>query len=267
MPPEIVRSTAGPVVVARDVRANFAAVRALDGVDLELFAGQVHALVGPNGSGKTTLLRVLAGAVAPDGGSVTIGGVVAPTGQAARVRAGVTRTPQHTVLLAGLDARHEVSVGARAAVRTSYTAVRHLAVTPQSRHDDEQLATCADAALDLVGLASRAESDGAQLGAGDQRLLQVARAAATGAHVLLLDEPAAGTAPAERQRLVTALRDLAAHGVAVCVVEHDMRFVGAVADQVTVLDAGRVLASGDPATVRRHPGVRRAYLGDDAESA
>jgi ABC-type branched-subunit amino acid transport system ATPase component len=140
-------------------------------------------------------------------------------------------------------------------------------VTPQSRRDDERLDVTANDALRLLGLASRAHDETARLNAGEQRLLQVARAAATGARVLLLDEPAAGTTPAQRTRLVAAIRALADRGVAVCVVEHDMRFVGAVADRVTVLEGGRVLASGDPDAVRRDPEVRRAYLGDDLESA
>jgi branched-chain amino acid transport system permease protein len=256
-----------PALVARGLVLSFGAVNALDGVDLELRPGEVHAVVGPNGSGKTTLLRVLSGAMVPTAGVVTIAAAPARPGQASHVRAGVARTPQRTVVLPGLDPFGEVSVGARAAVRTSGAALRHLAVTPQSRRDDGQRDAAAHDALRLVGLVGRAHDETAQLNAGEQRLMQVARAAATGAHVLLLDEPAAGTTSAERQRLVTAIRALAERGVAVCVVEHDMRFVGAVADRITVLEGGRVLASGDPALVRRDPEVRRAYLGDDLESA
>jgi branched-chain amino acid transport system permease protein len=102
---------------------------------------------------------------------------------------------------------------------------------------------------------------GAHLGVGEQRLLQVARAVATGARTLLLDEPAAGTTDAERRRLATVVRTLAGSGAAVCVVEHDMRFVIEVADRVTVLDAGTVIATGTPDEVRHAPAVRRAYLG------
>ncbi|MDX6286582.1 MAG: branched-chain amino acid transport system ATP-binding protein livM [Frankiales bacterium] len=263
----VVNTDGEPPLVARNLTVNFGAVHALDGLSLELRAGEVHAIVGPNGSGKTTLLRVLSGAMTPAAGEVRIDGTAVPSGQSTRVRAGVARTPQRTVLLPGMDSLSEVSVGARAAVRTPGAGTRHLAVTPQSRRDDEQLTAGASAALHLVGLSERSGLSTGSLGAGEQRLLQVARAAATGAHVLLLDEPAAGTTPAERRRLIAAIRNLADRGVAVCVVEHDMRFVGAVADRVTVLESGRVLASGDPATIRRNPEVRRAYLGDDVESA
>lgn len=263
----IVTTNGESALAARGLVLAFGAVNALDGVDLDLRPGEVHAVVGPNGSGKTTLLRVLSGALTPSGGAVTIAGEAARPGQSSHVRAGVARTPQRTVLLSGLDPAGEVSVGARAAVRTPGAALRHLVVTPQSRRDDERLDVTANDALRLLGLASRAHDETARLNAGEQRLLQVARAAATGARVLLLDEPAAGTTPAQRTRLVAAIRALADRGVAVCVVEHDMRFVGAVADRVTVLEGGRVLASGDPDAVRRDPEVRRAYLGDDLESA
>ena len=120
------------------------------------------------------------------------------------------------------------------------------------------------AALRRTGLTHVADADPATLTVGEQRLLQVARAVATGASVLLLDEPAAGTTAGERARLVEVLRGLAGAGLAVLLVEHDMRLVGAVADRVTVLSAGRRLASGRPAQVRADPAVQRAYLGGAA---
>jgi ABC-type branched-subunit amino acid transport system ATPase component len=242
------------VLRASGVRVAFGAVHALAGADIELRAGEVHALIGPNGSGKSTLLRALAGALRPDAGRVE--------GEAHDVRQGVTRTPQQTVLLAGLTPRAQVAVGARASTHASFVGVRHLAATPSSKPYAHALASAADAHLAGVGLRQRADVGVAALGAGEHRLLQVARAAATGARVLLLDEPAAGTTAAERRILAAAIREYAGNGVAVCLVEHDMRFVRMVSDRVTVLDAGRVLVSGDPATVSNDPRVRRAYLGD-----
>jgi ABC-type branched-subunit amino acid transport system ATPase component/ABC-type branched-subunit amino acid transport system permease subunit len=245
---------------ARDVRVAFGAVRALDGVDIELRAGEVHALIGPNGSGKSTLLRVLAGALRPDSGSLD--------GEAPdRGSIGAARTPQQTILLTGLTPRAQVAVGARAATDVPFAGIRHLVVTPSSKPYGQGLAAIATRELVTVGLQARGEADEAALGAGEHRLLQVARAAATGARVLLLDEPAAGTTPTERRRLADAIRRYAGNGVAVCVVEHDMRFVREISDRVTVLDAGRVLASGDPVTVRKDPRVRRAYLGDEGATA
>ena len=271
-PARVVAGTAGtmtavavePAVLLRaeGLRVAFGAVHALAGVDIDVRAGEVHALIGPNGSGKTTLLRVLAGGLRPDSGSVSLLGNPAPHGQTANVHAGVVRTPQRTVLLAGLSPLTQVGVGARVPTSVPYAGLRHLLATPSSSRDAELLSSNARGALSLVGLLAQADADVAALGSGEQRLLQVARAAATGAPVLLLDEPAAGTTAAERQRIATAIRALAGNGAAVCLVEHDMSLVSAVADRVTVLDAGRVLTSGDPATVRQDARVRQVYFGD-----
>jgi branched-chain amino acid transport system permease protein len=137
--------------------------------------------------------------------------------------------------------------------------VRHLLATPSSRAP--VLDRAVDAALRETGLEHLRGADPTRLRMGDQRLLQVARAVATGARVLLLDEPAAGMTSDERQRLRHVLRGLAGNGRAVLLVEHDMRLVGEVSDVVTVLDAGRVIATGPAAEVRADPAVRRAYLG------
>jgi branched-chain amino acid transport system permease protein len=248
------------VVTARAVAKHYGGVPALDGVDLTLRAGEVHALIGPNGSGKTTLLRVLAGAVAPDAGSVDVEGRdVTRTDQAARVRAGVARTFQDTVLFPGLTVADHVAVGARATERPG--AWRTLLALPSERRERRTATAYAAQILSETGLSERARATPAELGYGEQRLLQVARAAATGATALLLDEPAAGMSALERDRLVGLLRTLAGNGRAVLVVEHDMRFVAAVADTVTVLAAGRVIADGTPAAIREDAGVRTAYLG------
>jgi branched-chain amino acid transport system permease protein len=244
----------GVAVRAEKLRVGFGAVRALDDVDLELRAGEVHALIGPNGSGKSTLLRVLAGAIRPERGEVTFT-------DAQRVKA--ARTPQQTVLFPGLTPLAQVAVGARASMPVPLAGLRHLVATPSSASYRSALTARAARALAVVGLADRANADVVAIGAGGQRLMQVARAAATGARVILLDEPAAGTTAAERNVLAEAIKTYAGNGAAVCLVEHDMRFVGQVADRVTVLDAGRVLVSGDPAVVRSDPRVRRAYLGTE----
>ncbi len=238
---------------ARGVAVSYGPLRALDGVDLDLRGGEVHALVGPNGSGKSTLLRVLAGDLAPGEGTVD------PPGPG--VRTGVARTPQATVLLPRLTARQQVAVGVP---RPAGTVLRHLLATPSSAGATAHRQRVVATALARCGLTAVADADPATLTVGDQRLLQVARAVATGADVLLLDEPAAGTTAGERARLVEVLRVLAASGAAVLLVEHDLRLVAAVADRVTVLEAGRRIASGTPDAVRSDAAVRRAYLGGAA---
>lgn len=238
--------------------ARFGAVQALDGVDLVLRAGEVHAVIGPNGSGKSTLLRVLAGELP---GDVEVAGSPAPPGRQARVVAGVARTPQATALPAGLTARQQVAIGARGGSRPRHAVLRHLLATPTSRLAARVQAAVVDRALALTGLTHVADVAAETLTVGEQRRLQIARAVATGATVLLLDEPAAGTSAGERGRLVDVLRSLVGDGRAVLLVEHDMRLVSSVADRVTVLDAGRVIASGSPSAVRLDPAVQQAYLG------
>jgi branched-chain amino acid transport system permease protein len=179
------------------------------------------------------------------------------------VQQGVARTPQRTVLLPQ-PPREQVAVGARGPSTVPAAVLRDLLATPSARRRRGEVESVVTDALAGTGLAGLADADATRLPTGAQRLLQVARVTATGARVLLLDEPAAGMTPAEREALVPVLRGLARNGAAVLVVEHDMRLVGAVADRLTVLDRGRVLATGEPDRVRADPAVRRAYLGGDA---
>jgi branched-chain amino acid transport system permease protein len=253
----------GPLLEARGLAVSFGGVRALDGVDLDLAPGRVHALIGPNGSGKSTLLRVLAGSQPAHAGSVVVGGAPAPRGLTRRVLGGVVRTPQHTVLVPGLTVSQQVAVGARGGQPRRAATLRHLVATPSAAAERADRDRAARSALLATGLQDRVDAGPATLAVGEQRLLQIARALATGARVLLLDEPAAGMTADERQRLVGVLRALAGNGRAVLLVEHDMALVGRSADTVTVLDQGRVVASGTPAQVRADPGVQRAYLGEE----
>ena len=257
--------TSDRVLELSEVRVRYGAVRALDGVDLDLRAGEVHALVGPNGSGKSTALRVAAGVVVPEAGEVQIGERLAPAaGNAApRVRAGVARTLQRTAMLGELPAATQVAVGLRATEQhVAGHGWRHLLGTPSARGLERVRRRRALAALSNVGLTSRADVPAASLDSAEQRLLQIARVSATGAPALLLDEPAAGMSQHQRVRLGEVLRSLAGLGHGILLVEHDMALVGRVADRVTVLAEGHVLSTGTPDAVRRDPAVQRAYLGD-----
>jgi branched-chain amino acid transport system permease protein len=287
VPPDGMPAAGGaPLLALHAVVVEYGAVRALDGVDIDLRAGEVHALVGPNGSGKSTALRVAAGVVTPVGGDVTVRGVAVPgvavpgvavrgvavrgvavrgTSAAPRVRAGVARTLQRTAMLGRLPVARQVEVGARARERTPYAGLRHLLATPSAARERRERAAVTAAALDVTGLTDRAGANPDLLDTAEQRLLQVARAVATGASAVLVDEPAAGMSARQRDRLAAILRRLADSGRGVLLVEHDMNLVGRVADRVTVLAEGRVLAAGTPAAVRADPAVARAYLGIPAD--
>lgn len=239
---------------------SYAGVSALDDVSITLRGGQVHALIGPNGSGKSTLLAVLAGDL--DAGSIRLDGVPQSARSAPdRVRAGVVRTPQQATVLAGLSPVQQVALGARGGASWPQAALRHLFGTPRSRLQTAQLRAVAAGTLKELELGWIADLDPARLSTGERQLLQLARAVATGAPVLLFDEPAAGMTAAERRVLQRVLRSLADGGAAVLIVEHDLRLVAAVADHITVLDAGRLLATGEAASVRADPAVREALLG------
>jgi branched-chain amino acid transport system permease protein len=255
-----------PVLTLTAIDVHYSGVTALAGIDLEVRAGEIHALVGPNGSGKSTVLRVATGVLVPDAGAVTLhdAAVAPPPGAAApRVAAGVVRTVQRTALLGRLDADVQAAIGARARDRLAFAGLRHLFATAQAHRLDAVRDRITASSLAAVDLLHTVGVPADRLDSADQRMLQVARAVATGAPALLLDEPAAGMAAADRQRLALALRRLAGQGHGVLFVEHDMTLVGTVADRVTVLDAGRVIATGTFAEIQQDPAVRTAYLGDD----
>jgi branched-chain amino acid transport system permease protein len=245
----------GAALAATDIAVAFGGIQALDGVSLDVAAGACHAVIGPNGSGKTTLLRVLAGTVEPDRGTVRLGGYQAPA--ADRRRLGLARTLQRPLATTTLTVLDAVLAGTEPARRTG--AVRALLATPHARADQRRARGRAHQAMRLVGL-----GDGpvTRLDGAERRLLQLAQALAGGARVLLLDEPSAGMADAEQDRLAHVLQTLAEAGLTLVVVEHNLRLVGGLAQRVTVLDAGRVLAEGTPAEVLADAAVRTAYLGE-----
>ncbi|MEU8057982.1 branched-chain amino acid ABC transporter ATP-binding protein/permease [Microbispora bryophytorum] len=266
--PRTAASREAVVLTARGLDVGIGETDILTGVDLEVRAGQVHALIGPNGSGKTTALRALAGALRPKGGRILLEETdVTGAGQLEMVRRGVTRTFQRTVGLERLSPYRQLLLGVRGGSPVPFAAVRHLFASESMRDHAAAADREAWRALRLTELAGRASDRPGDLGAGEQRLLQVARAVATGARVLLLDEPAVGMTGPERVVLARVLRRLAAGGAAILLVEHDLALVHGVADRITVLDRGRVLATGTPESTAADPAVRRVYLGDTDPSS
>jgi ABC-type branched-subunit amino acid transport system ATPase component/ABC-type branched-subunit amino acid transport system permease subunit len=228
---------------------SFESVTAADGVALTVEPGRITALVGPNGSGKTTVLRMLAGTIAPDTGSI-----VAPAGT-------VARTLQSTAVFATLTPLEHILV-ASAGRRRRGGLVRSLFATPQARAEDA--AYVEDAARLLDRFAIPHDVPAGELPVSDQRALMLAAAYATGASVLLVDEPTAGASAVEASRMTDLLRSLRAEGLALLVVEHNLGVVRSLADRIVVLDAGRVIADGPPDAVAADEAVRAAYLGRSA---
>ncbi len=255
------RSPDAAELTASGVSKHFGNLVALDDLDLEAAPGSIHALIGPNGSGKTTALRILAGALPQESGTVTLGGERLD-GLTLRERAlqGVVATQQTTAVFGDLTVLENALVGAGLRRRHG-GALRTLLATPKARAEARAARERAAAALALVGLAGELDRRAAELSALEQRLLMLASAFATEPRVLLLDEPAAGASPAELDRVAELLADLRGSGFALLLIEHNLRFVRLVADRVTVLSAGQVIASGAVADVAANEAVRAAYFG------
>ncbi|GLW06978.1 ABC transporter ATP-binding protein [Microtetraspora sp. NBRC 13810] len=244
-----------PILSARGLAKEFRGFRAVDGVDLDVAEGSVHALVGPNGAGKTTLFNLLTGFLKPTAGRITLGDrdlTGKPPEQVARL--GVARSFQITSLFAQMTPREHVELALASGTGLGWRFWR----------SDRLLAAKRDRAMELldrVGLAGYAEVPAGSLAYGRKRALELALALALDPKVLLLDEPTAGMGVEDIDRTVELVRSVRA-GRTVVLVEHNMSVVSRLADRVTVLQFGQVLVEGPYAEVRRDPRVINAYLGD-----
>jgi ABC-type branched-subunit amino acid transport system ATPase component/ABC-type branched-subunit amino acid transport system permease subunit len=252
-----------PLLAVDGATVAFGGVRALADVTLAVPGRGIHAVIGPNGAGKTTLLNVLSGYYTPDRGSITLDRTrIAGRPAYAVARLGVARTFQTAQLFPDLTAADNLAVGVAGPRLGSLLGA--LLALPPARRLEARLAARARDLLRAAGLEVWAGAPAGTLPAGLRRRLEIARALATRPRLLMLDEPAAGLGPAEIEALdsqLTALRD---GGPAIILVEHHMDLVMAVSDHVSVLDYGRVIASGSPAAVRENPAVVEAYLGAPA---
>ena len=248
---------AEPVLATRGLTKSFGAVTASRDVTLELVPGEIHALIGPNGAGKTTLIAQITGEIAPDSGSVHLTGQdVTGLGTVARARAGLARTFQISALMMEATVLQNAILGALGQRGAAFRFFRPVLA-------DRELRQRAESALGDVGLLDYADIPTAELSHGQRRQLEVAVALTLQPKAFLMDEPMAGLG-AEGTRALTAFLDRLRHRAPILLVEHDMDAVFALADRISVLVAGAVIATGTAAEIRADPEVRRAYLGDDA---
>ena len=239
------------------LRKSYGGIAATDDVSLEVERAQVHAVIGPNGAGKTTLISQLSGEVMPDAGRVRFNG------------RDITRLPAHRRSLIGLARSFQIT-----SVFQNLTVLENVALAVQAHRghsfrfwkparDDAELIGSARKALDQVRLGERSAEPARALSHGEHRQLEIAMALATGPALLLLDEPMAGMGIEESGRMIATLKGLKGE-MTMLLVEHDMDAVFALADRITVLVYGRVIASGPPDVIRADERVRKAYLGDEA---
>jgi branched-chain amino acid transport system ATP-binding protein len=244
-----------PLLEVDGLTKRFDGVVASDGIALAVAPGELHAIIGPNGAGKTTLIGQLTGEVAPDAGRIRFGG------------ADITRLATHRRSLMGLARSFQIT-----SLFLDFTALDNVALAVQAHaghsfrfwrkaRSEAPLREPARKALARVGLTERANALVASMSHGEHRQLEIAMALATAPRMLLLDEPMAGMGPEESQRMVALLRELKGE-LTILLVEHDMEAVFALADRITVLVYGRVIASDVPAVVRANAEVRQAYLGE-----
>jgi branched-chain amino acid transport system ATP-binding protein len=249
---------ADAVLQIEGLTKNFGGLRITDKVTLDVRPGELHAIIGPNGAGKTTLINQVCGTLRPDAGRIVFCDEdITRLPVERRAQRGLARSFQITSILPGFSVMENVALAVQARSGSSFRFFGSAA-------GEKGLNVQALAALGQVGLAHRAAVPAGELSHGEKRTLEIAIALATQPKLLLLDEPMAGTGQDESERLVTALRGLKG-SFPMVLVEHDMRAVFALADRISVLIYGRILASGTPDEVRADPQVIAAYLGEEME--
>ena len=235
---------------------SFGGVKATDNVSLAVEPGELHAIIGPNGAGKTTLISQLSGALAPDSGSITFKGQDITNRPAhARARLGITRSFQITSLVMDMSVLDNVALAVQARQGHSFRFLKPARSIRALRDEARDM-------LDRVGLKARADEPTAALSHGEHRQMEIAIALATGADLMLLDEPMAGLGPQESTVMIEFLQGLKGERT-ILLIEHDMDAVFALADRITVLVYGRIIATGTPGEIRGNDDVRHAYLGEE----
>lgn len=248
------------LLAVRDLSKRFGGLFAVSAVSLSVREGEIHAVIGPNGAGKSTLINLLSGDLMPTGGTISLDGCdVTASGPDRLCRSGIGRSYQKTTIFLDRTAFENARLAAQSACSGAYAMWRS-----KKRHEISREA--AFSALAEVGLMERAHVQARLMSHGEQRQLEIAMVLATKPRVVLLDEPLAGMGHAEARRMSDVIVSLK-KGRGILLVEHDMDVVFAIADRLTVMADGQVIASGSVDSVRRDPKVRATYLGETEEAA
>lgn len=259
-----------PLLSVHGLTMDFGGIRALDHLDLRIHNGEIVALIGPNGAGKTTFFNCLTGMYLPTGGDILLNRRGAPTQRLNGCKPnritelGLARTFQNIRLFPNMSVLENVMIGRHC--RTRAKVFGAIFRDPATVREERAIVGMSLALLERIGLADQADTLARNLPYGAQRRLEIARALATEPVLLLLDEPAAGMNPQETLELNQLITSIKADGVAILLIEHDMKMVMRLSDQIFVLEYGRKIAEGRPEEVRHNPAVIKAYLGEDVHA-